>query len=213
MSLDIAGDDMAGDMAVAPRRPGPHAVHLCIDMQRLFSETTPWHTPAMADVLPNILRIAEAKPGRSLFARFIVADSAETAPGCWQPYYLRWSTLTLEQMDPLLHELVAPLTAHAAPDRVFDKAGYSIFANPGFSDWLAANAVDTLVFTGVETDICVLASLFDALDRGFHAIVVTDAVTSSAPASHEAVMTHLLPRMPEQVALMDTATLLALWTD
>lgn len=193
-------------------RFGANAAHLCIDMQRLFAETPEWHTPSMAQVLPNILRIVEARPESNLFARFIVADSAETAQGCWKPYYQRWDTLTGERLDPALHDLVHPLQAHAPSGRVFDKAGYSIFENPEFRDWLARRGIDTLVFTGVETDICVLSSLFAALDRGFHTVVVTDAVTSSSPDSHEAVMTHLLPRMPEQVALLDTDSFLPLWT-
>lgn len=193
-------------------RLGANAAHLCIDMQRLFAETPEWHTPGMIEVLPNILRIAQARPDSNLFARFIVADSAEAAPGCWQPYYQRWDTLTGARMDPALHDLVGPLAALAQENRVFDKPGYSIFENARFNDFLAASGIDTLVFTGVETDICVLASLFAALDRGYHTVVITDAVTSSAPSSHEAVMTHLLPRMPEQVALFDTASFLPLWT-
>jgi len=28
--------------------------HLCIDMQNLFAEPTPWHTPWMARVLPAV---------------------------------------------------------------------------------------------------------------------------------------------------------------
>ena len=33
--------------------------HLCIDMQNLFAERTPWHTPWMTRVLPVVLRIAD----------------------------------------------------------------------------------------------------------------------------------------------------------
>ena len=33
-------------------------VHLCIDMQLLFANDTPWHTPWMGRVLPVVAEIA-----------------------------------------------------------------------------------------------------------------------------------------------------------
>jgi nicotinamidase-related amidase len=36
--------------------------HICIDMQNVFAEETPWHTPWMARVLPVVTRIAERHP-------------------------------------------------------------------------------------------------------------------------------------------------------
>ena len=39
-------------------------VHLCIDMQRIFSTEGPWPTPWMERVLPTVVRI-----GRSLHIR------------------------------------------------------------------------------------------------------------------------------------------------
>jgi nicotinamidase-related amidase len=38
---------------------GPKTAHLCIDMQNLFAEDTPWHTPWMNRVLPIVVEIAE----------------------------------------------------------------------------------------------------------------------------------------------------------
>jgi hypothetical protein len=34
--------------------PGPQAVHLCIDMQRLFEPGAPWATPWMERVTPQV---------------------------------------------------------------------------------------------------------------------------------------------------------------
>ena len=61
------------------------------------------------------------------------------------------------------------------------------------------------MFSGVETDICVLASVFDAIDAGFHAVVISDAVGSSAPAAHRATLDHVLSRMPDQIDIIPTA--------
>ena len=100
---------------------GPKTAHLCIDMQNLFAEDTPWHTPWMARVLPVVARIAERHPSRTIFTRFIPPRRPDGMPGSWQRYYERWRELTLERIDPRLVELVPPLAALAPPAEVIDK--------------------------------------------------------------------------------------------
>lgn len=41
-------------------------------------------------------------------------------------------------------------------------------------------AVDTVVFSGSETNVCVLASVLAAVDYGYRTIVVSDALASSS---------------------------------
>ena len=48
---------------------GPRAVHLCTDMQTLFAERTDWHVPWLERVLPAVMRLAEARRGRTVFTR------------------------------------------------------------------------------------------------------------------------------------------------
>ena len=195
-------------------RIGPNAVHLCIDMQRLFAEQTEWHTPTLADIVPNIARIIEAKPGRTIFARFTVPETPDAAEGNWRRYYQYWSGIVqASSSDPGLVDVIEPLAALARQAETLDKPTYSMFGVSGLADRLAARNVDTLVITGVETDVCVLATVFDAIDRGYRIIVVKDAVTSGSLESHKATIDLLLPRMPQQIALTSTATLLANWTD
>src|SRR4051812_31783452 len=45
----------------------PKTVHLCIDMQRIFSPEGPWATPWMARVLPVVTEIASRFPERTVF--------------------------------------------------------------------------------------------------------------------------------------------------
>ena len=195
-------------------RIGPNAVHLCIDMQRLFAEKTEWHTPTLADIVPNIARIIEAKPGRTIFARFTVPETPDVAEGNWRSYYQHWSGIVqASSSDPGLVDVIEPLAVLARQAETLDKPTYSMFGVSGLADQLAARNVDTLVITGVETDVCVLATVFDAIDRGYRIIVVKDAVTSGSLDSHKATIDLLLPRMPQQIALTSTATLLANWTD
>ena len=180
---------------------GPNTLHLVVDMQRLFAERTAWHTPALAGILPGVVRLVREGPARRAFARFIPPLTAADARGGWRPYYRHWEAVTGARLDPAFLDLVAPLAALARPDEVVDKPTYSVFALPGFAERLDARKVDTLVVSGVETDACVLASVMGAVDRGFHVVLPVDAVASASAAAHEAVLSHLLPRLPHQVEL------------
>jgi nicotinamidase-related amidase len=59
---------------------------------------------------------------------------------------------------------------------VIDKIGYSAFEGTGLEAELKARGVKTLVFTGVVTYACVLASAFSAFDRNFDVLLASDAV-------------------------------------
>ncbi len=191
-----------------PDLSGPKTLHLVVDMQRLFAEPTAWHAPALADILPAVERLVRHGPARRLFARFTTPPSAEAARGTWRTYYRRWASVTGEQFDPALVDLVEPLARLARPGEVVDKPTYSVFALPGFAERLRAEGVDTLVMSGVETDVCVLASLLGAVDHGFRVVLPVDAVASSSVSAHAAVIDHLLPRLPEQVDLTSVEAVL-----
>lgn len=186
-------------------------VHVVVDMQRLFAEETPWHTPGLDAILPPILRLIEHRPERAFFARFLVPGRATDAPGRWRRYYERWPELTRERMDPALLDLVAPLKRFAAAERIIDKTTYSIFTPQDTEERLRSMGADTLVFTGVETDICVLASVFDAIERGFRVVVATDAIASAAGDADSEILTHLSSRLPEQIELASIEEIIRAW--
>ncbi|MXN52847.1 isochorismatase family protein [Shinella sp. AETb1-6] len=190
-----------------------NTLHLAIDMQRLFAEETVWYTPSMADILPNVLKLCKARPQETLYARFIVPQNAGAATGRWKTYYERWSSVTRDAIDPAMLDLMVPLVGLADESNTIDKATYSIFGSPGFDERLKASGVDTLIFSGVETDVCVYASVLDAVDAGYRVILAIDALTSSDQAAHDAVMTHLVPRLSEQVETLSTQAILNLWRD
>src|SRR5689334_17803917 len=88
---------------------GESALHLCVDMQRLFGEDTEWRTPWMRRILPNVRAIAERHAGRTLFTRFITADRPGEGRGVWQRYYQRWASMTGERLAPGLLDLMPEL--------------------------------------------------------------------------------------------------------
>jgi nicotinamidase-related amidase len=188
---------------------GPGAVHMVVDMQRVFADQTEWHLPAFDSIVPNIARIAEAMPGRNLFTRFVVPHTADHAVGRWQNYYRRWHNFTGAVMAPELIEVVDALASYATPETLIDKLTFGAFEAPSCTERLAALNADTILFTGVETDMCVLATLLTAVDRGYRVVAVSDALASTAMDSHQAILDLLLTRLPEQIDIATTDEVLA----
>ena len=68
-----------------------------------------------------------------------------------------------------------------------------------------------MVVTGAETDVCVLSTVLDAVDRGFRVVIIEDALCSSSDAGHEALMTIYRTRMQEQIDLISSSELPSVW--
>jgi nicotinamidase-related amidase len=189
---------------------GPNAVHLCVDMQRMFAEDTEWHTPWLKRVLPQIVRLADAHRERTVFTRFVPARRSGEGEGTWKRYYERWASVTLERASPDAIELVRELSGFVPPAEVYDKRVYS----PWHGDLdirLRHRGVDTLVVSGGETEVCVLSTVLGAVDLGYRVIVATDALCSTSDESHDAAVDLYHRRYGMQVEPAETATILSNW--
>jgi nicotinamidase-related amidase len=193
--------------------PISNAVHLSIDMQNLFAPGGIWETPWMERVLPVIVGTAELNPARTVFTRFVTPLQAEDRPGRWQRYFTKWEGATRSRLSPSQLDIVSPLSRLIPPATVIDKPAYSGFAESVLGAFLREKSVDTLIITGSETDVCVLATVLDAVDMGFRVIVVEDALCSSSDQGHDALMTLYRNRFSEQIELMTHAQVSELWRD
>ena len=192
--------------------PGSTAVHICVDMQRMFAEGTEWKMPWLSRVLPNIVAIATAQPEKTIFTRFIPARKPGQGAGMWRHYYERWGPMTIDQIGPEMVGLVPELAQFIPPARTFDKHVYSPWTGSDLQQQLQAAGIDTVIVTGGETDVCVLATVLGAIDWGFRVILVTDALCSSADQTHDAMMNVYMNRFGEQVECVTTETLLKNWS-
>jgi len=186
-------------------------LHLCVDMQRLFSPEGPWPTPWMSRVLPVVSELAGHHPERTIFTRFIPPLRSTDMPGMWQRYYMRWKDATRERLDPALLDLLPALAKLCPPAAVLDKTFYSAFSAPKLLQLLQAREADGLIITGSETDVCVLATVLAAVDLGYRVILVSDAVCSSSDEGHDALMKMYHQRYTEQIEVADAATVIERW--
>ena len=190
---------------------GDNALHLCVDMQRLFEPGGPWAMPWAEKVLPAIEELVARNPRQTLFTRFIPAARPGEGPGMWAHYYRRWADVTLSKIDPGLVELMTPLARFVPPAQTLDKQVYSPWTEGRLDAMLHGSGIDTLVITGGETDVCVLATVLGAIDRGFRVVLVTDAICSSADQTHDALMEFYRSRLSEQVEAATTDEVLDGW--
>jgi nicotinamidase-related amidase len=192
--------------------PGSHAVHLCIDMQRLFAPGAPWATPWLERALAEAVKLVTHVPQRTVFTRFIPVRNTAEARGVWKAYYEKWECVTRDQVDPALLELVPILTRFVPPATVIDRQTYCAFTNSRLQAFLDEHQVDTLIVSGGETDVCVLATVLAAVDIGYRVILAEDALCSSSDESHDALINLFTKRFSLQIEVAPVASILASWS-
>jgi nicotinamidase-related amidase len=191
--------------------PVDNAVHLCVDVQRIFARGGLWETPWMERVLPTIIDLVARCPERTVFTRFITPASPDEAPGQWRSYFRRWKAATRQAVDTSQLELVPELARFAPPAAVIDKPAYSGFFRSSLTAFLSEKGVRTVIVSGAETDVCVLSTVLDAVNIGFRVVLVEDALCSSSDAGHDALMTMYRLRFTEQIDLVTAEALTEIW--
>ena len=159
-----------------------------------------------------MVEIAARYKERTIFTRFITPQTWDQRPGQWQRYYQRWNAATREHLQPDQLDLVPELARFVPPAHIIDKPAYSAFYLSGLDAILQEKCVRCLVVTGAETDICVLFTVLAAVDRGFRVVIVEDALCSSSDTGHEALMTMYRTRLQEQIELISSSELSAVWS-
>jgi nicotinamidase-related amidase len=177
---------------------------LVIDMQRDFLDPRGYAAKAELDISP--LRGAIAPVGRLLDAArtaglVIVHTREGHAPDLSDcaPYKLarsRNAGAEIGSAGPLGRLLVRGEPGHdfidelkpVAGEIVIDKPGYSAFAHTDLDHRLRVRGIDTLLLSGITTEVCVSSTLRDAIDRGYRCITIGDACASGFPDLHDAAL-------------------------
>jgi nicotinamidase-related amidase len=191
---------------------GDRTIHLCVDMQQMFDAGTPWSTQWLRRVLPQVVRLCEARAAATIFTRFIPPQSSNDARGAWRRYYSQYEEMTLREIEPRLLELVPELGLFVPPATVINKNTYSPWiAGTGLLEMVLSRNTDTIVVSGGETDICVLATVLGAVDAGFRVIIATDALCSSTDETHDSIIGFYHERLSSQIEAAETDEILDAW--
>jgi nicotinamidase-related amidase len=86
-----------------------------------------------------------------------------------------------------------------------------LFFEPDLPALLRRRGTESLVITGAETDVCVLAAVLDAVDFGYRVVLATDALCSSSDETHDALLTLYHRRFGQQIETASSETILACW--
>jgi ureidoacrylate peracid hydrolase len=73
-------------------------------------------------------------------------------------------------------------------DHIVIKRRDSAFQDTELELWLKSIGADTIIYTGVDTCICVENSIRDGFNKGYDVILVKDAVASSWPKLYKATL-------------------------
>ncbi|MGN8119357.1 cysteine hydrolase family protein [Labrys sp. 22185] len=190
---------------------GPNCLHLCVDMQRLFGPGYPWAVPWLEKVVPVIEILCAHHAAQTIFTRFIPAPRAGEGRGSWERYYRKWACVTLDAIGLDAIRLVASLERFVPPGKVLDKAVYSPWTEGHLDRVLIGTGINTIVISGGETDVCVLATVLGAIDRGYRVVLAIDALCSSSDETHDALMRLYLTRFSEQIEVSSSEEILENW--
>ena len=120
--------------------------------------------------------------------------------------------MTLEAIGADMVELMPELAHFAPPAETLDKPVYSPWLGSDLHRRLRARGCDTLVVSGGETDMCVLAAVLGAADLGYRTILVRDAVCSASDAAHDAMLELFGERYSQHVEIATVADVMCVWS-
>lgn len=121
------------------------AWHICVDMQLLFTGDSEWAIPWFARSLPQMKKVTNTLPQRTVFTRFIPPERPEDARGMWRAYWEEWRDLTRERIATELVEVAPELRACAPEAQVFDKNTYSPWTHGRLQKFLDQQNCRTVV--------------------------------------------------------------------
>jgi len=182
-----------------------------VDMQKLFltDKKSPWMDKKLLSIVPNIQKLIKTIGTQNvIFTRFTPPKNWQDEQDSWQTYYrinqkITPSILGTEALD-IIDNFISYIPNSAVASR---KKSASIFLAGNFHSKIKKKFTKTLIFTGIETDYCVLSSVLDAIHLGYYVIVVMDACASSKKQGQKHAR-GIFERFPEQLWVTSTNDLI-----
>lgn len=136
-------------------------------------------------VVPNTRRLLDVCRERGVRRVFLTYGSEVSDYSDLSPQMHALCVGTNNRVGEREHEILDELKP-LPNERVFNKITPSAFTSTPIELVLRTYGVDTLLFTGVSTNMCVEHTLRDAADRGFACFLVEDACGADSQEMHDA---------------------------
>lgn len=203
MQLSVRGDPWDWPLG-GPCHPSGAAL-LVIDMQGDFVRNDGWLGWLHADlsgiqtIVPTLARLLQAArgvPGLAVIhTRQGNAPDLSDLPTVKQEQGTRAGS-PIGRPGPIGRGLIRgeegwqiiPELTPEPGELVVDKPGYGAFVGTTLEGWLREHGIRALILTGVTANVCVLATLYGAVDRGFDCLVVSDAVAAVTPEASQTLV-------------------------
>lgn len=79
----------------------------------------------------------------------------------------------------------------SADDHVVIKRRDSVFQDTEVEVWLRSLGIDSIIFSGIDTSICVESSLRDAFNHGYDVVLISDATASNNQGHYNSTLDNI----------------------
>ena len=144
---------------------------------------------AAVDAINGLIRVARAAAAPVVYVQVTHSPVVDNPA-----YRARYAARGMSPDDLLCAdgswgaELYEGLESPLADDLTVTKHAYDAFAGGGLSEQLTSLGVDTIMVTGVVTELCVQGTVSGGFERGFHVIVPREATGSVDPDAAAAAL-------------------------
>ena len=142
-------------------------------------------------VIPNIQRLLEGARQRGLFIVFTEAGSLRPDGADLPGWMRRHIAMSGAAVYPPFSDPSCRVDDSVAPrpgELIIQKTTSGPLNSTKLDQTLRVLGIDTVIVTGVVTDVCVAQTAREFGDRDFNAIVVEDACASTDDARHKAAL-------------------------
>ena len=192
-------------------RPSSKMTLVVVDMQKLFltEKKSPWMDKTLLSIIPNIEKLIKVIGEQNvIFTRFTPPKNWQDERDSWQTYYRINQKITPSSLGTAPFDIVDNFTSYIPNSSLSSrKKSASIFMAGNFHSKIKKNSTKILIFTGIETDYCVLSSVLDAIHLGYFVIVAIDACASSKKQGQKHAK-GIFERFPEQLWIITTKELI-----
>jgi isochorismate hydrolase len=157
--------------------PPSNPALLILDMQRFFLDKgSHAFIPTAPSIVEVIRDMASGFKGPVIATRHVRDEDHKNLMNLW------WRDSVAGDDAAIIEELAD------VPDLLVDKKHYSAFCGTGLGEMLVKKGADSVIITGVHTDLCCETTARDAFMRGLKVYFIADATATATEERHEAAL-------------------------